>query len=169
MSILDPVERFAAEAARFREWALHGIVPGERGARAALLHVTRLYLAALELPPAPDEDMAAPTDAEVVDGESRAVYDACARLPLDPYGEVFDPLPVPPEEPVVGSLADDIADVYRDVVSGLVEHRAGRPAQALLRWEITFSHWGEHLTSAIRALHCWIVANARDRARPDHR
>jgi len=123
------------------------------------VHLTRLYLAALGLPPAPDEDTVDRRDGEVVDEERRTVYDACARLPLDYYGEVFDPLPVPPEEPVVGSLADDIADVYRDVVSGLLEHRAGRRSQALLQWEITFSHWGEHLTGAIRALHCWLVAN----------
>lgn len=162
---MDAVDRFGAEAALFQQWARHGTDQGESAAREALLRITRLYLAALELPPAWSEELADAADAKPVDDEEwRAVFAASGRLPLDNYGEVFDPLPVPPEEPVVGSLADDIADIYRDVVGGLREHEAGRRAQAVWEWGFGFrQHWGEHATGAIRALHCWLAANAFDR------
>ena len=162
---MDAVDRFAAEAALFQQWARYGTDQGDSAAREALIRITRLYLAALDLPPAWSEELADQHDAaRVGDEEWRAVFAACARLPLDYYGEVFDPLPVPPEQPVVASLADDIADIYRDVVSGLQEHQAGRRAQAVWEWGFGFRHhWGEHATGAIRALHCWLAGNDFDR------
>jgi len=63
-----------------------------------------------------------------------AVYKHAARLPFDLYGELCNPLTLPPEEPGVGSLGDDIADVYRDVVTGLRHFQAGRPEEALWKW-----------------------------------
>jgi hypothetical protein len=167
---VDAVERFAAEAVAFREWAAWGTDAGEVATRNALLRVTRLYLAALELPPAWSQELADQPDAERVgDAEWRAVFAAAGRLPLDYYGTVFDPLIVPPNEsPVIGSLSDDIADIYRDVVSGLWAFEAGRPAAALWEWGFGFRHhWGEHATGAIRALHAWLAANAFDRLASD--
>ena len=49
---MDAVERFAAEAVAFREWAARGVDAGAEAARAALARITRLYLAGLDLPPA---------------------------------------------------------------------------------------------------------------------
>ena len=87
-----------------------------------------------------------------------------ARLPLDMYGEVYNPLVVPPEEPLVGSLADDITDVYREVEDGLRLFRAGRREEAIFQWTMSLQiHWGEHATGAIRALHCWLAQNDPDR------
>ena len=105
-----------------------------------------------------------PEAERVGDDEWRAVAVACGRLPFEFYGEVFDPLPVPPEEPVVGSLADDLCDIYRDVVTGLRAYEAGLRAHAVWEWGFGFRHhWGEHATGAIRALHCWLADNALDR------
>ncbi len=160
---MNAVERFAAEAVAFREWAKQGTDSGEIAARNALICITRLYLAALELPPAWSEELADQPDAEGVgDAEWRVVYLAAGRLPLDYYGEV-NLLIVPPEEPGIGSLSDDIADIYRDVVSGLVEFESGRRAEALWEWGFNFRHhWGAHATGAIRAVHAWLAANAYD-------
>lgn len=95
---MNAVERFAAAAIDFRQWAARGTDSGEIAARNALLCITRLYLAALELPPAWSEELADQPDAErVSDAEWRAVFSAAGRLPLDFYGEVFDLLIVPPE------------------------------------------------------------------------
>lgn len=162
---MNAVERFAVEAVAFREWAAGGTDSGEIAARNALLCITRLYLAALELPPAWSEELADQPDAErVSDAEWRAVFSAAGRLPLDFYGEVFDLLIVPPEEPSIGSLSDDIAGIYRDVVSGLVGFESGRRAVALREWGFHFRHhWGVHATGAIRALHAWLADNAFDR------
>ncbi|VTR99385.1 DUF5063 domain-containing protein [Tuwongella immobilis] len=166
---MDAVERFAAEAVAYREWAARGTDTGEYASRTALLRITRLYLAALELPPAWSEELADQPDAQRVGNEEwRAVFAAAGRLPLDSYGAVFDPSVVPLEEPVVGSLSDDIADIYRDVVSGLWAFEAGRQAAAVWAWGFGFRHhWGEHATGAIRALHSWLAANAFDRLASD--
>lgn len=157
---MDVVERFAIEAERFARWAEGGTDAGALAARAGLLHLVRLYLAALELPVSgggTDKDV---PDVRVDDMRWRSIFAHAARLPLNFYGEVYDPLPMPATEPVVASLADDIADIYRDVVSGLRHYQAGRRDEAV--WEWTFSlqaHWGHHITGAIRALHCWLAAN----------
>jgi hypothetical protein len=56
--------------------------------------------------------------------------------------------------PVVGSLADDIADIYRDLQDGFAELRGGKPANANWRWKFGFdSHWGHHASEAICALY----------------
>jgi hypothetical protein len=166
---VDAGERFAAEATAYSEWAVRGTDTGQYAARNALLHITRLYLASLELPPAWSDELADPPDAQRVgDGERLSVCAAVRRLPLDCYAEVFDPLAEKPEEPVTRSLADDIADIYRDVVTGLRDYEAGRRAQAVWEWGFGLRHhWGEHATGAIRALHCWLAANAFDRLAAD--
>lgn len=117
---VNTVERFAAEAIAFREWAACGTDSGETAARNALLHITKLYIAALELPPVPSEELNGQHDDDRVDdAEWRAILSSASRLPFDYYGAIIDPLIVPPEDsPVVCSLSDDIADIYRDVVSG---------------------------------------------------
>ena len=69
------------------------------------------------------------------------------------YGEVFDPYSET-REPVIGSLADDMADIYGELMDGLRAWRNGDRAEAAWRWRFGFQvHWGEHATSALRALH----------------
>jgi len=154
-------DAFAEEAAAFERWARAGIGHVASAAREALIRLTRLYLAALTLPPASSDDLDAEDRKLVADDEWKAVLQAAGNLPLDNYSLLFDPLPVPPEEPVVGSIADDIADIYRDVVTGLRHDQSGRRSEALWHWAFTLrSHWGAHATSAIRALHCWLAQEA---------
>ena len=168
---MDHVERFAEEAEAFDVWVSGGTDVGEEAARNALLRVTRLYLAGLGLPPPWAEGGAEQSKAEGIgEAEWWAVYAAAEkRLPFNHYAEVFDPFIDPPEEPVTGSLADDIGDIFRDVVGGLREYRAGRRATAIWEWGFLFRHhWGDHATGAIRALHSWLAANAPDRLSPHY-
>lgn len=166
---MDPVERFAGEAEAFRAWATLGMDTGEDAARNALLHVVRLYLAALELPPAWSEQLAHEPDAERVgENEWRTAFAAAGRLPLDIYAACdphFDPVVgLPTESAGIGSLSDDLGDIYRDVVTGLRAFESGRRAVAVWEWGFGFRHhWGEHATGAIRALHAWLAADAFDR------
>jgi hypothetical protein len=68
------------------------------------------------------------------------------------YREVFDPYSEDEEE-VTGSLADDLADIYRELRSGLRKWKRGQTGAALWDWRFGFeSHWGEHATGALRAL-----------------
>jgi hypothetical protein len=72
----------------------------------------------------------------------------------DLYAEVFDPYLQPPKEPVIASLADDIADIYRDLAEGRIKWRQGASDEAWWQWRFHFTiHWGEHATNALRALH----------------
>lgn len=89
----------------------------------------------------------------------KEVYPSLAiRLPFQHYGEVFNPLPVPPEESIVGDLADDLVDIFADVDNGLRWLEAGHSMEAVWEWGFGLvHHWGEHATSAMRAMHCWLV------------
>lgn len=164
---MDSVEQFAAEAVRFEQWAHSNEPNAALAARTALLRISSLYTAALQLPspytyagdgqPCPDVD--------------RLSDDECAKLsafqaiPFDMYGEVFNPLLVPPDEPVIGSIADDITDVYRDVVTGLRAYQTGNRAGAIWEWGFHFHHhWGKHATGAIKAIHAWLVDNEFNRS-----
>lgn len=161
---MDAVDRFAVQAAEFEEWARRGTAEGERATREALVQLMRLYLAALDLPPAWSEELTDQPQLESIGTEEwRDVASACNRFPLAVYAEVFDPFADPPQDPVAGLIPDDISDIYRDVVTGLRAYRAGRRSQALWQWAFNFRHhWGEHVTSALRAFDCWFRANASD-------
>ncbi len=61
------------------------------------------------------------------------------------------------QEPIIHDLADDLADIYGDVRSGLrvwdtiVE---GFVPAVIWQWRFSFqNHWGSHAVSALRALH----------------
>jgi hypothetical protein len=60
-------------------------------------------------------------------------------------------------------LADAIADIFHDVDCGLRFFDAGQRTEAIWQWGFQFAtHWGEHATSAIRALHCWLASEEQD-------
>lgn len=162
---MDSVEQFAAEALRFEQWAHSNEPNAALAARTALLRISSLYTAALQLPspytyagdgqPCPDVGLV----------DECAKLSAFQAIPFDMYGEVFNPLLVPPDEPVIGSIADDITDVYRDVVTGLRAYQTGNRAGAIWEWGFHFHHhWGKHATGAIKAIHAWLVDNEFNRS-----
>ncbi len=154
---------FAEEAAQFQRWARLELDEGGASAGVALTRITRLYLAALLLPPPWSDGLSCEIVKYVDDAEWKLVYKSAGRLPLDYYSESFDPIVVPADAPTIGSLSDDIADIYRDVVTGLRHHEAGRYAEAVWEWAFSFRHhWGTHATGAMRALHAWLTQNVGD-------
>ena len=85
--------------------------------------------------------------------------DGCRRLTRSHfagrviYRKVFDPYAEPIDSELVGDVIDDLGDIYRDLQRGLEHWRNGRVAEALWEWRFNFQiHWGEHATSALRAL-----------------
>jgi len=67
---------------------------------------------------------------------------------------VFDP--TKDSEAISGSLADDIADIYRDLKKGLElkETYPRQPEAAIWQWRFGFySHWGKHAMDALLAIH----------------
>jgi hypothetical protein len=122
------------------------------------------------LPKLIDEAISLP-DVELSDSDDRAVGKAKARQgekewgqlynslkeklgEWDSYHQVFDP--TEDEEAIPGSLADDLADIYRDLKEGLVlseTHRAC-PEDMIWHWRLLFySHWGKHAMDALLAIH----------------
>jgi len=61
------------------------------------------------------------------------------------------------EELMAGSLADDFADIYRDIKPALLHYESGRATAqvaAVYEWRSgMLSHWGHHATGALRVLH----------------
>ena len=73
------------------------------------------------------------------------------------YSDVFDPVLVDEAEVTSGSLADDLADIYRDLKNGflIIEQENGNTiGDVIWEWKFSFgTHWGVHLTGALRVLH----------------
>lgn len=71
----------------------------------------------------------------------------------DEHWEVFDP--TRKGEPLKRSLAEDIANIYRDLKHGLLLTAHGAStSEVLSHWRQAFStHWGMHATGAMRAIH----------------
>lgn len=159
---MDSVAKFADEAAAFERWLLSGTDREADAARECLIRLLELYRTGIGLPPEWSDELAGRGDIERVDDtEWRAAYEASGRLPLDYYAEVYDPTEITGEAPVTGSLADDLADIYRDVVTGLRAYQRGDHASAVWEWSFNLhAHWGAHATGAMRALHWWLRNNA---------
>lgn len=161
---MDPVAAFADRAAAFDRWLIHGTDGGADAVKECLIRLLDLYRAGFDLPPLGADELDAEEVERSDDAEWRRAYEASSRLPLDYYGEVFDPTIVPAEEPVLGSLSDDLADIHRDVMTGLRAYQRGDRAGALWEWSFGLQiHWGAHATGAMRALHWWLVNNAPNR------
>lgn len=151
--------RFSREAQRFAEWADGSAIGDRLTAPLALRRVALLYTTALELPQPWSEGVSArPEDVPVfLEARLNQVRLRAAAIPLQHYSEIFSPL-VPPDQPMVGDLADDLVAIYRDIALGLHLHDEGRIDDALWQWGFGFQmRWGQHASSAIRALHCYLA------------
>ena len=72
---------------------------------------------------------------------------------LDTYWQVFDS--TLKEEPVQGSLAADISEIYFDLKRSLELGQTNTArSDVLFDWRLDFrSHWGRHLLGALAAIH----------------
>jgi hypothetical protein len=167
---MDSVATFADQVARYQRWLLSNTDQGAAAVRECLIQLLELYRAGLELPPAWSDELTDRQDVDrVSDVEWQRAYNVSRRLPLDHYTDVFDPTEDRPDEgPVIANLADDLADIYRDVVSGLRAYEQGDRADAVWEWSFGLHHhWGAHAVDAIRAAHWWLCNNDPDRLSTD--
>jgi len=73
------------------------------------------------------------------------------------YWQVFDP--TTDQEAICGSLADDLADIYRDLKEGLVlkDTNTGLLDDIIWEWRLGYySHWGKHALDALLTIHFWL-------------
>ena len=150
-TMTSPLETFADATERFCAWAEGPAGDEATEAATARLHLARLYVAALGLREAtPDWDVEGPTESEW-----KLMCKRFGALPFNYYSCV-DPHVVPVKEPFVGDLADDLADIWRDLKKGLTAYRTGDLTAAEGIWLFNFNvHWGRHATDALLALHSW--------------
>jgi len=114
--------------------------------------LARLYAAGLYLPDVTLDDY--PEAPEISTDARHAMFKSFATLPFQYYREVFNPSIESSDEPVTGDLADDFADIYVDLKSGLDLFEQGFELAAVWTWRMLLGiHWGRHATSALRALH----------------
>jgi hypothetical protein len=121
-----------------------------------LLPIRNLLLRLLFHMPAVD---AAPRDFEAEGaGADQAAYhrvlERFSSLPFNHYKTVFDPHDLEePDEPVMGMLSDDLADIYRDLAEGLNHCERGDLPAACAEWSVSYRiHWARHAVSALAAI-----------------
>lgn len=78
----------------------------------------------------------------------------------DSYCHVYWPYDPDKIKPSIGSLADDLADICRDLSPGLTawRHAGATKRRAIVDdWHMNYRiHWGDHAATAWRAIH-WLV------------
>lgn len=70
------------------------------------------------------------------------------------YRFVFDPHDLESvDEPVMGMLSDDLADIYRDLAIGLSNVDQKHLDEACFDWSFSYrSHWARHAVNALAAI-----------------
>lgn len=146
-------------AESFRVHAEAYVAAIERGSPLASVRqsLANLYAAGLALDAM--QDSTGWDDPPCISHEDwREAYDAIARnLSTQLYQVIIsDPFQVAEEAKLaVGDLADDLADVWRDMTEGLLALDKGIPESAALwHWKLMFdSHWGVHAVRALGVMH----------------
>ena len=97
-----------------------------------------------------------PSTARMTGPEWQELYQSLKKKlgDADLYRMVFDA--TRDSEAIHGSLADDIADIYRDLREGIVllEESKVSPEDVIWEWRLGFnSHWGEHALSALKTIY----------------
>ncbi|GGX17598.1 DUF5063 domain-containing protein [Undibacterium macrobrachii] len=147
------VEKFATVAAQFCEWAEGGSLSPEREAQIAHQFLCDLSQLALQLPPEFGEE----EPAEITYETWHSIYRRFGSLPFNYYSHCFDPQEVP-NDATTADLADDLADIWRDLKGGLSLFRSGHVQAAVWEWKQSYwQHWGRHAAGGIYALHCWLA------------
>ena len=125
---------------------------GELVNRATEL-IVGLYDAAMRLPQSEPSEQDAPQPVTRDDWQTLFKRLSFQLGEINDYSFVFDPYELN-AAPVIGSLADDFADIYSDLQIGLVLHTAGASDDAIWQWRFGFeNHWGRHAAHALYALH----------------
>ena len=119
------------------------------------LLLAAVYAAGVRLPQVAPETSQAAAEGKGSERWSDLYKSLSSKLGArDHYLEMFAPYDFTETQSVTGSLADDLADIYADLMRGLTAWREGRLKDAVWEWQFHLEHhWGEHATGALRALH----------------
>ena len=116
-----------------------------------------------------------PVTEEILDGITQPHWQTVCkrirdRLQRDYYWQIFEPLEVASPQPVVGSLSDDLADIWRDLKPGLLaieKNDDDRAGDVVWQWRSSFeTHWAKHAAGAIGGLTALCYGEFADPNRP---
>lgn len=168
----DPVESFIAEARNYCALIETDDEPNSWVfAQKCLAAVLRLHYHALALP------AGAPDSADALDQIDHEAWQAIMnriqqKLARDQYWVIFEPLEEAQPEADIGSISDDLADIWRNIKDGLLWIDRGQPQSindAVWHWRITFeTHWANHASGAACALTALCYGAFADCNRPQH-
>jgi len=97
---------------------------------------------------------------EISHDEWKRMHSRFASMPFQYYESRHDPLDIDDRERELGDIADDLADIWRDLKPALELYDSNQQAVAAAEWQFDFEiHWGRHATAALYAIHCWLVDN----------
>lgn len=155
-NIDSAIEKFVDVARRYCTWSESAPGSPHQDMILARQLLSELHLAAINLPLV---DFDGDHESEAILHERwKEIFERFSGLPLSGYWDVFDPLKEEEKEAVFNTLADDLADIYRDVKENFSLYEAGYIYEAVWQWRFNFLiHWGRHLTGAQRALHSYFV------------
>jgi hypothetical protein len=154
--VSNAIDRFARAARTFIAWVES---PGTARPHAEASVARRSIVALIELP----DGTCGEEPPNLPDEEYQRIYRRLGALPFNYFSECFNPLAIPPEEPVIAGLADDLADIWRDVKGGFLLYESGSPESAAWHWSNHYSfHWGHHATAALYALQSWFASAGDD-------
>lgn len=149
---------FAAEAAKFSHWLMSGGESSpEETMRQAQLRLASLYVNGVRLREVGTSSQYIKDELKDSHDDLRKIEKTCKRFPVDCYGTVFNLFDIPPEQPVIATLQDDLNDIYRDISRGLRLFEREYFVEAEWEWAFGFRvHWGRHAASALYAIHRWL-------------
>ena len=158
----EPLTDFSSTVQDFCSWVESTPASEIDEAKRALKLLAALYHQALNLSaPDTEEDIEAE---RISDDAWKKAYKRFGALPFNYYVSVFNPSEIDEEKSqTMGDLADDLADIYRDLKAGLHLFNKGYTREAAWEWKLHFNiHWGRHATSALHALHSYIADTTED-------
>jgi hypothetical protein len=160
----DATAHFAKAAREYCLWAEDEPGAGETDMLIARRHLAFLIPLALDLP----NTACGVIDPGQISPEAwRSIFKRFGELPVNYYSNCFDPLHASTAEPSLGDLADDLADIWRELKAGLDLFDAGNVKAAAFAWRAGFIiHWGRHATSALSVLQYWVQAHEFGYAEP---
>jgi hypothetical protein len=155
MSNSIELDRFRAATAKFMEDVDSAPHLETEAFLASVSHsMAELYSNALSLPAVEPETTSAdgtPLGTDKLIELQRSLREKIGLL--DVYWTIFDS--TEKQQPVQGSLAGDISEIYFDLKQSLHLEEIGIPqSDMLFDWRLDFrSHWGRHLLGALTAIH----------------